>query len=73
MDTERSRKSINSEIKMLRRHIAEDQPSLEEQEVVVKQYATKMEEYQKMLTTVKTTKKTLLVCPWDRGDNCDMF
>ena len=69
IDTERSRKNIMTEIKTLKRHIAEDQPSLEEQEAVVQRYTTAMEEYQKLLTTVKTTKKTLQVSPWNRGDD----
>ena len=61
VETDKSRRDISSEIRLLKQHISKDQPSLEEQEKMQKTYTDAMEKYEKHLIIHKKLKKTLRV------------
>ncbi len=61
VDTDKSRRDIGSEIRQLKQHISQDQPSLEEQEEVQKAYTDAMDKYVKHSDTHRDLETALKV------------
>lgn len=61
IETRRNRKSIETEISKLKRHIQREEPQIDEKEAVAQEYTTKIDLYRKTMKAVREHKLALKV------------
>lgn len=65
IETRRNRKSIETEISKLKRHIQREEPQIDEKEAVAQEYTTKIDQFRKTMKSIREHKLALKVkCAW---------